>query len=287
MNDKFINIIINGNSMSQEELTRGNRGYVVKRFENKILSSIDQTIILVNSIQQNWKFPHKIYFMHSYPLYPFDQKRLQKLGITVLHRPSNSKFPGLAFANRCAAYLEPMEGTHRLVLDSDMLALREPVFDFSYDVLATPGKSMWNASQWDDICKIVGTNLPSHKIKKESKENSAYSDYYRGESKYIFPYFNHGAILSKVELGEAIGTKFIKYRDLLAPKIPHYHGQIAIGLAIKDTTSNWGILPKGFNYLATMEENVRYPVDQISLFHYLGAKGGKQLQRYKRFFKNI
>ena len=126
--DKKINIIINGNSMTNEELLKMGRGYVNKHYKGKLLSSIDQTVILVNSIQKSWNFHNDIYFMHSYPLLEKDRERLEAFNIKILHRASNSKHPGLAFANRGAAYLEPMDCTHRLVLDSDMIALRGTCF---------------------------------------------------------------------------------------------------------------------------------------------------------------
>lgn len=273
--------------MTHSELKKAGRGYVPKTFRGKLLTSVDQSCILINSINQNWNFPHKIHFMHSYELRDVDRKRLEDLGANILHRKSNSKHPGLAFANRGAAYLEPMEGTHKLILDSDMIALREPYFDFRYDVCATPGKSLFTPIQWKRMCDYIGIDMPRIPIKKETMSKNSYTAYYDNTRAKFYPYFNHGAVLIKNELSEEVGKKFIKYRDIFYTKFAHYHGQIAIGFAIHETTKNWGPLPKGFNYLATIEDHVKYPLPSITLYHYLGKKGGRKLERYERFFRGI
>lgn len=285
--DKKINIIINGNSMTAVELRKMGRGYVHKTYKGKLLSSIDQTAILVNSINQNWNFHNEIFFMHSYPLLDKDRARLERLGVKILHRKSNSKHPGLAFANRGASYLEPMACTHRLILDSDMIALREPVFDFKLDVAATPGKSLFTLEQWKRIFAHCDLTIPTNSVRKETMNNNSYTQYYSKNRVRFFPYFNHGAVLIKNELAHEVGTRFIEYRDILYNVYAHYHGQIAIGLAINETTKNWGPLPRGFNFLATLEPSVRFPLKDITLYHYLGKKGGRRLQRYDRFFKGV
>ena len=288
MQNTFINIFINGNSMSDKELLALDRGYVAKRYNGKLLTNIDQTEILVNSIQQSWSFPNRIHFIHSYPLKEADRIRLSKYGIHILHRPSNSKHKGLAFATRDVSYLEPDErGTHRLILDSDMIALREPKFNFDYDVQAIPGKSMFDVTQWKKICGYAGCELPDRPVNREIKGHCMYTRYMRGATKDFFPYFNHGAILVKEELADTIGRYFIQYRDKLYNKIPHYHGQVAIGLAIHSATKNWGVFDRGFNVLSTMEEVAPFELNKITLYHYLGKRGGKRLKRYERFFKGI
>lgn len=283
--DRTINIIINGNSMTSEELRKAGRGYVPKSYKGKLLSSIDQAVILISSIKKSWNFYNEIYFMHSYPLLPRDRARLERLDINILRRESNSKHKGLAFANRGASYLEPMACTHRLVLDTDMVALREPTFNFKLDAAATPGKSLFTLEQWKRICGFCDLEIPTTRVKKETMSHNSYVDYYLKNKKNFFPYFNHGAVLVKNEIAKEVGTRFIEYRDAIYTKFAHYHGQIAIGLAINETTKNWGPLPRGFNYLATLEEKARFPLKEITLYHYLGKKGGSRLQRYDRFFK--
>jgi hypothetical protein len=284
MNNYFVNIIVNGNSMRESELRMRDRGYVPKFFERRLLSNVDQAVVLFNSINQNWTFPHKTYFIHSRELFPRDKSRLEKLGVTLLKRSSGSKYKALDFASRGASYLEPMKGTHKLILDSDMIALRNPTFDLTKDFLATPGKSMWNKSEWANICRYCAVKLPTAPIVKETKSSNSYIAYYRRTKAKYFPYFNNGAVLVKNEISAEIGKKFIEYRDMLFKKVPHYHGQVAIGLAVNHVTQNWGLLPRGFNYLATQEEYTKLSLQEVTLYHYLGKNGGKNIRRYKRYF---
>lgn len=283
-----IDIIVNSNSMSAININAKGMGYVPKSYGKYPLTSVNQFIILYFSIKKNWSNMNinKIYFIHSLPLNAIDKRILSKLDIIILYKPTLSKHKALLHSSREHSYLIPSDADYKLILDTDMIAIKEPNLDFSHDVMATYEPNQWDYKVWQELCNACKCKLPNYNIRKETKQSSIYTQYYANpNTPKAFPYFNNGAVLIKSSISNEIGKKYVYYTDEIRKKTAHYAAQMAIGLAINEVTDNWGILPRGFNYLATLEQYTKFNINDITLFHYLGKSGGINLHRYDSYFR--
>ena len=104
----------------------------------KNLDVVSQAIILCNSIKQNWNnFDYDITLFHNKNMEwsEEDKKRISKLTFLNIIAVDKPDHPNLPWQTRIPCFTHPLkrEGTHRLVLDCDMVALSEPEFDLECD----------------------------------------------------------------------------------------------------------------------------------------------------------
>lgn len=254
------------------------------------ISYFNQFLMLYDSIRNNWKkkyFDYYFVLIHSKPFTKEKKQILEKIDIKVLN--VTYLFHELKIRPMC--YSIPLECDFRLVLDVDMLAIKEPNFDFRYDAQAMYGGNKYNKRQWRDICKTLNCDYPklSNKKWKSGKYNEwNFKEHYLYQSgkctKRRFPYFNNGAILIKNDLS----YEFAEIWDEMRKKYTIYvkdkfnldidlEGQDVVGLAINKTTSNWNIFMQGMNFILQdsfelgIRLNQKYKGERY-LLHYINVK---------------
>jgi lipopolysaccharide biosynthesis glycosyltransferase len=226
------------------------------------ISYFDQFLILYESLKKNWleqNFKYQIYVLHSIPFSENKKQILNSLDITVIQVEYSKHKTKI----RPLAYTIDLPCDYRLILDVDMLAIKEPKFDFHSDVQAMYGGNKYNKEQWKNICSYVGCKLPSGFVARLTK--GTYTQFVFREHYYynahriffrFFPYFNNGAILVKNELSKQLGETWEKFREKYTEYVKSefqididFEGQDMMGLAITSVTKNWKPFERGFNFI--------------------------------------
>ena len=127
----------------------------------KEIDIVSQFIVLYHSIRENWNFEYRISLFHnkSFPFSEYDSRRLSKLDIDIFAtEPDYEKTP---YMLRCNALTHETRkvGSHRLLLDCDMMALKEPRFDLSCDWQAMYANSVMGSKYYDYINNKFGYDL--------------------------------------------------------------------------------------------------------------------------------
>jgi hypothetical protein len=257
------------------------------------ISYFDMFLMLVESIKENWQgkyFEYRIIALHSLPFSDEKKAILEQINVDVV----KANYDEHPLKIRPAAYTMDFDCDFRLILDVDMIALKEPNFDFSKDVLSTYGGNKYNKGQWKDICAYLGCKTPNFvclKLKIGHYRRWRFLEHYLYQAGWIkgrvFPYFNNGAVLIKNECAAKVGSVWLDFRRLYTQYIQEtqgadisLEGQDVIGLAINQITDNWSILPRGCNYI--VQENfylgrrliARTELERLSLFHYISVSKG-------------
>lgn len=252
---------------------------------NKGIDVVTQFVVLYNSMQKNWNsFDYRInlFYNKDMPFNDIDFDKLSKLDIDIY--PIESDHPKIPFVCRCNAltYKVKTVGTHRLLLDTDMIALNEPKFDLDCDWQAMYANSVIAKPYYDYINKQFNYNL-----NLEGKGiGPLFTKYMNGnDSKDFFPHFNGGAFLMKEELC----PKFKEYTDPSYAishdqKVPHNIRHIGVqygaSFALMSMSSNWKPFERGFNFLAKEYDINKFGKDNISLLHYCGSNGDLQVRKH-------
>ena len=96
-------------------------------------SYYDQLVYLIKSIKKNWDsslLDYSIHAFHSRELQPSKKNELESLGCEVIH-DSDELIPYLCREN---IFKHDMDGDYTLVLDTDMLVLKTPTFEYERDI---------------------------------------------------------------------------------------------------------------------------------------------------------
>lgn len=282
MKRKKISIIIPFNDI--DTFHGGSRNGLKSRYSYFI-----QFLMLYESITNNWKrvsFNYDIIIIHSVPFNNIQQQIIDSIDIEC----RLVKGPDHPLKIRPQAYIMDTDCDYRLILDVDMLALREPQFEFTTEIQAMYGGNKYNKKQWEEICRYIGHPMPKQPILKLS--NGSYGNWGFLEHfiyqttctrTRLFPYFNNGAILLKNSLSHNIGETWLRYRELYTKFVYEKQsididldGQDVIGLAISSVTKNWAALPCGFNFII-QEKFILGKILTIlrrkpSLIHYINAE---------------
>lgn len=263
----------------------------------KSIDLLDQLQGLVYSIRKNWhSFDYDITVFHSSktPLNERDWEVLKVLEVdTIEVEPDTPELPHYC---RAACFDHPLEfpGTHRLVLDIDMVALAEPKLNFDVDFQAMFNPSIgyrrdvfykvyaWMSQKLGmkpvhaDPSKTWDFNFPAHKVYHETG---------KWDRNRFFPYFNGGAVLIKDNKAKEL-TKLWRPTIYLASgkdwmfKNPNMAAERTLSAALVTVADSWEPFPPGFNSLHRLVPTDPYPV---SLFHYCGHfKFGDK--RYSKVF---
>jgi hypothetical protein len=249
---------------------------------NKKIDIVSQFIILYNSIKQNWNFDLKInlFYNKNYNFNNVDTKRLSALDIDIFAvEPDNRLTP---FMVRCNALTHNLRqaGTHRLLLDCDMIALCEPNFDLSCDWQAMFAGGVLDKKWYEFINKNYEYNL---KLDNKYKGNLFKKYVETGEYENFFPHFNGGAFLIKEELCE----EFKNYTSMcynivnnnnLPYNIRHIGVQYGASFALIKISQNWKPFDLGVNfllkhYLFEGGNLEKFNKNNIKLLHYCGKEG--------------
>lgn len=263
----------------------------------KKIGYIDQFLILYETVKKNWtttNYNFQFYLFHSIPFSEEVKKRLEKTDVIVTlvnYLKHKTKIRPIAYSYDIAC-------DFRLILDVDMIALNNPVFDLSQDFQAMYGGNKYNKKQWEDICDFLDVKMPKYPIykKKEgtytswSVEEMYLYDTHQIKEK-IFPYFNNGAILIR----NSIAKKFVSNWEKKREKYMHYvkntqnididfEGQDIVGIVLNDISTNWKPFSVGFNF--PLQEkfektrelliNTNTNASFLSLLHYINIDEEKK-----------
>jgi hypothetical protein len=248
-----------------------------KFYKGNPLDFVTQFLILYDSIKRNWDFNYEIHLCHSLPFSRETLEKLAGLDIEIVQlKPTSEEYPYLI---RQEAFKVPTSGTHKLYLDVDMIALRNPHFDFDKDFLVMPcNHTLTRDGEGSDIASLV-----DHPIKDWRDGGGILQLLWNGEvtrdelvELRYFPHFNGGAILMKNEISAQFGDLFFRNFTSLKEEIGYLKALVfSDGLSMTELSENWGVFEPGFNYF---EGHTQYDVPneyfrdnshRISLYHYV------------------
>ena len=285
----MIDIICCFNDIANLDWDKQNKSF--KRVHNKPLDYCDQFIALYYSIKKNWSFDYTIYLCHSLPISNKTHPRLKNLDIKLvqIESPNPESYPYLIRSN---SWKLKTKGTHKLYLDTDMIALKNPTFDLSKDFLVMPCNNniIYNTDVSDNFSKII-----DHPITTWKYEQNILTRMWMGQltsKDYIeqnyFPHINGGAILIKNELSEKFGELWWQIFSKLQPLVDDLRPLLFTdGLTITKMSTNWSIFELGFNFFDSGEmgpqlDSKIFNKDAISLYHYVTDKN--LTSRFGEFF---
>lgn len=103
----------------------------------KNIDIVSQFVVLYYSIKQNWKtleYRITLFYNLNIKWSKEDWDKISTLDIDIIGCPK-SDHPNFPWHNRLVCFRYPLKnvGTHRLVLDCDMIAMAEPEFDLECD----------------------------------------------------------------------------------------------------------------------------------------------------------
>lgn len=247
-------------------------GFIQKKINNKNISFTDQLICLKKSIEKNWKsFNGNFFALYSENLSEECKHRIEKHKISLYKCDDPKKYNRIN--NRLTAYSFENNSDYSLILDTDMIFLKEPNLEFICDMYMSPeGIPLFERKTWEKLFSFIKHELP------EYKENCYELHEKNGESVFC-PHMNNGCILVKNSYKKELLNKIQKIEDFLYDNgnylkinnMKHFFSQIAISLAFHDT-KNKKMFNRGINFISVnveMHENV-------SLYHYLGSRSNKK-----------
>ena len=286
----MINIVCGVNPNYNNE----NRINTIKRK----IDIVSQFIVLYKSIKKNWtNFEYEISIMHNIDFNETDSERLSKLDVHIYKvKPDYERLP---VHSRVSCFQKKLknEGTHRLVLDIDTIALSNPVFDLDADWQAMyEGGVGLKQKEIDYIIKklnykpVESAGLQRDKLFIKYIQNpNAYESFY--------PYFNGGVILMKEELCHKYGEIFLPAYCLAFQEewgfpvgdfTRHIAIQYAASYALLTLSDNWKPFCPGMNYLLKGYDTNKFGKKNIQLLHYCGVDAEDIAKReFKEYFADI
>lgn len=261
---------------------------------NKCIDLVTQFIILYKSIKQNWtNFEYKInlFYNKNIKWSNYDKYRINKLKDLNIISVDKGDHPLTPWQTRIPCFNYPLKdkGTHRLVLDCDMIALNNPEFDLTCD---------WQAMYAGNVTidkYYINFILNKYNYVKKINNNLITKDLFinyilNTNINKLFPYFNAGAILLKEDLCNKFinlwkpSLSMINYKNL--PKnIKHISLQYSLSFSLINISENWKLFKPGFNYLLKVYDINKFGKNNISLIHYCGKNAGKLiLNEFPEYF---
>ena len=257
---------------------------IINTIQKKI-TIVEQFIILYKSIKKNWiSFDYNINIFHNKNIKfnKNDYNKLKNLDINIYSiDPDDEHTPYMC---RCNALIYPIEniGTHKLLLDCDMIALKEPKFNLNCDWQAMYANSVINKKYYEYINSKYNYNL--------DLDNKVIGDLFvkfmNGE-KYdnFFPHFNGGAFLIKSNLCQkfkdyTVPSYQISYDKFIPYDIRHIGVQYGASFALFKMSKNWKPFEMGFNFLGKVYDINKFGKENIVLYHYCGKDGESNVYKY-------
>jgi len=257
---------------------------------------VSQLIFLYKSIKKNWtNFDYDFYCFYNKNIKWSDEdikrvslfKDLNLIGVNepdYYYCPWQTRIP-------CFNYPLKRKGTHRLVLDCDMIALKNPNFNLEKDWQASFGGNLIQDKYINYILNKYNFNISSLLNKKDKKK--LFIKYINNSQswKSLYPYFNAGAILIKEELTNKFISFWKQTYELILKKnwskklnppynILHISTQYTLSFSLLATSNNWEPFKPGFNYLLKCYDINKFGKEKLSLFHYCGANAEDIAKKY-------
>ena len=275
---KMLDIVIQGNDESFLPF----RSMKLYGKTGRVLSFFQQLQALLYSMQLNWDDHPKVFFVHSRPLTSKYENLLKKYSVETIYRPCENTGNISDTCNAQRLDLLSYGGfgnTHSLYLNLDILCLKPPVFDFSKDAQLMYAGTSYDAI-WGALYNLCGINLENYNL-----QQNAYIAYNRTGDTNLFPFFNNGVVFINNEFAKTIVNDISMFTDILKNADRANHApQIATSIAVIKNTNNWGILPKGCNFIPGLFRNSTKWRNRISLYHYCGSRGTLETNTYQQYF---
>lgn len=274
-----------------------------KLLRNQPISYVDQFLGLYYSIKKNWKFDYTIYLCHSLPISDESHKKLKNLDVSIVNvqSPDPQNYPYLIRSN---SWKLKTKGSHKLYLDIDMLALKNPSFDLEKDFLVMPCNSnqyyqRGNPKSKQKVLDMCNTILKPPAREWNVRENIL-NDLWAGKLSYeqyitgnFLPHFNGGSILMKNDLSSSFADNW--WSNFISMIKTWNRGSKELqpllycdGLTILKMSNNWSIFELGFNYFDGARFCVNpklFDKNKISLYHYVHSH--HLYERFGDYFNHI
>jgi len=242
----------------------------------KKFTTIEQMQALTKSLKKNWaSFTGNIYALHSLKISDNTANKLIGAGFSPVLVPFN---PPLL--NRATCFTFSNDSEYSLVLDTDMLFLKEPALKFEKDFYMGYGgsfppkeKQAWQ-EMWDNYCRVFDLPL--------NYNDQAFKIYHQEGKEVYFPQRNNGCLLIKTDKKEQFLKNYLDIFEKLKTMngVNHFKGQCAVSIAFNKEMSA-GVLPRGVNFIGG-----QLPLDErVSLFHYVGADKGLTKEMREEYFQ--
>lgn len=252
---------------------------------------VSQLIILFKSIKKNWtNFEYDFYCFYNINIKwsEEDKKRISEYKDIHLIGVNEPDYPSVPWQTRIPCFIHKLNkiGTHRLVLDCDMIALKNPEFDLNVDWQCMFGGNLINNKYIDFMLKKYNFNLESILDKKLIKKD-LFKNYIDNKNswKNLYPYFNVGAVLIKENLCNKLISIWKPTYELILEntwpsnlnnkEVRHISIQYTLSFSLLKTSSNWKPFEPGFNYLLKSYDVEKFKKENISLVHYCGINAEK------------
>ena len=258
---------------------------------NRNIDLVSQLIILYKSIKKNWNnFEYDFYCFYNKNIVWSDEDKnkileFKELNLISVDHPDYNDAP---WQTRIPCFIHPLKrnGSHRLVLDCDMIALKNPEFDLNVDWQCMFGGNLIENKYIDFMLNKYKFNLNSVLNQNLEKKNLFEKYLNNPESwKNLYPYFNVGAVLIKENLCDKLISYWKPTYDLILEKtwpsnlnkkdIRHISIQYTLSFSLLAISTNWKPFSPGFNYLIKCYDPNKFGKQNISLIHYCGTNAEK------------
>jgi len=239
------------------------------------LSLIEQLLLSIRSIRQNWSKSVDIHVYHFWPLSSATQLELTLLGATIYASTNliESQFP---LSNKILIGNLYNGNKDILFLDCDTV-VHYPVeiatsFEMmvAYDVIKNVDKK-----DYIEIARCILVELP----KIDIYESPAFEYYYYDNIKQ-FPVFNSGVFFLSKRLQQLFYNEYKKiffslYKNFKNHAWNFYIEQISFCMTIIKLKIKYSLFPKGFNFICTPRADFLKNWDKqtVVIEHYAGNNG--------------
>lgn len=236
-----------------------------KSFSKKRYSTLDQVLILVRSIKKNWKFSYTINLVYNSVIDNDTYDKLKLLDIELYNVPVVFKTREFELSRSLAYTLDlNVQGTHRLVLDCDMVAVNDisSVIDdlIEYDISAMYeyGTNTSNTQEEYDACvEYICDTMHYDKPRKRFcvSERCYATDYHLTNIELDCPLFNPISLI-KEDITKKFGSCYEKLWIELFEEKYHINSvhllQLGMSIAMQHVSQNIGVFIGGMNMLANL-----------------------------------
>lgn len=239
------------------------------------LSLIDQLLLSVNSIRNNWSKIVDIYFFHSETLSARTQHELYllKVHIQKTDRVIEPEFP---LSNKILVGEFYKGDKDILFLDCDTIIHKPINFEQENDILVAYD-ALKNIER-EDYIKI--SNFLQLNLEDIELYDSPAFEYYFNDKIRQFSVFNSGVFFLKKEIQHKFYYEYENifsalYSEFKTAKWKFYIEQIAFCMTIVKLKLNYSIFPKGYNFVCTPRADFlkNWDNNKIIIEHYAGDNG--------------
>jgi hypothetical protein len=270
---------------------------------------VSQLIVLYKSIKQNWtNFDYDFYCFYNKNIKWSDRDKnrvsvFKDLNLIPVDKPDH---PSVPWQTRIPCFIHPLKrkGTHRLVLDCDMIALKNPNFNLEVDWQCGFGGNVINHQYTDYMVNKYNFNI-NDILNKNYQKYRLFHTYIKDPSvwKKLYPYFNVGAVLIKEELTQKLISFWrptyelvlkdswpLYLRDNLGNipyQVMHISIQYTLSYSLLATSRNWQPFERGINYLLKCYDINKFGRKNIALLHYCGVGAEEIAKREFNVYFNL